>query len=59
MEYQSEIQVLQKNIRRLEEHLKKVNKELYTAELTYDDTKTKLEELNEGIVKEKSRFKVV
>ncbi|KAL7984330.1 hypothetical protein Chor_002900 [Crotalus horridus] len=57
MEYQSEIQVLQKNIRRLEEHLKKVNKDLYGAELAYDDAKTKLEELNQGIVKEKSRFK--
>ncbi|XP_058032911.1 coiled-coil domain-containing protein 178 isoform X2 [Ahaetulla prasina] len=57
MGYQSEIQVLQKNIRRLEEHLKKVNKDLYAAELAYDDAKTKLEELNEGIGKEKSRFK--
>ncbi|XP_039189507.1 coiled-coil domain-containing protein 178 isoform X2 [Crotalus tigris] len=57
MEYQSEIQVLQKNIRRLEEHLKKVNKDLYGAELAYDDAKTKLEELNQGIIKEKSRFK--
>ncbi|XP_013920121.1 PREDICTED: coiled-coil domain-containing protein 178 isoform X4 [Thamnophis sirtalis] len=57
MGYQSEIQVLQKNIRRLEEHLKKVNKELYAAELAYDDAKTKLEDLSEGIAKEKSRFK--
>ncbi|XP_034285581.1 coiled-coil domain-containing protein 178 isoform X1 [Pantherophis guttatus] len=57
MGYQSEIQVLQKNIRRLEEHLKKVNKDLYAAELAYDDAKTKLDELNEGIGKEKSRFK--
>ncbi|XP_026526059.1 coiled-coil domain-containing protein 178 [Notechis scutatus] len=57
MGYQSEIQVLQKNIRRLEEHLKKVNKDLYAAEMAYDDAKTKLEDLNEGIVKEKSRFK--
>ncbi|XP_026554925.1 coiled-coil domain-containing protein 178 [Pseudonaja textilis] len=57
MGYQSEIQVLQKNIRRLEEHLKKVNKDLYVAEMAYDDAKTKLEDLNEGIVKEKSRFK--
>lgn len=59
MGYQSEIQVLQKNIRRLEEHLKKVNKELYAAEMAYDDAKTKLEDLSEGIAKEKSRFKVV
>ncbi|KAG8133565.1 hypothetical protein E2320_011337 [Naja naja] len=57
MEYQSEIQVLQKNIRRLEEHLKKVNKDLYAAEMAYDDAKTKLEDVTEGIVKEKSRFK--
>ncbi|XP_070603811.1 coiled-coil domain-containing protein 178 isoform X2 [Erythrolamprus reginae] len=56
MGYQSEIQVLQKNIRRLEEHLKKVNKDLYTAELAYDDAKTRLDQLNDGIIKEKSRF---
>ncbi|KAM6458298.1 coiled-coil domain-containing protein 178 isoform 2-T3 [Liasis olivaceus] len=55
--YQSEIQVLHKNIRRLEEHLKKVNKDLYAAELTYDEAKTKLEELDQNIVKEKARFK--
>ncbi|XP_061455201.1 coiled-coil domain-containing protein 178-like isoform X2 [Rhineura floridana] len=55
--YQSEIQVLQKNIRRLEEHLKKANKELYSAELAYDEAKTKLEELEQNIAKEKMRFK--
>ncbi|KAJ7338790.1 hypothetical protein JRQ81_012692 [Phrynocephalus forsythii] len=55
--FQSEIQVLQKNIRRLEEHLKKVNKELYTAQLAYDEAKTKLEELEQTITKNKMRFK--
>ncbi|XP_062986763.1 coiled-coil domain-containing protein 178 [Elgaria multicarinata webbii] len=57
MGYQAEIQILQKNIRRLEEHLKKVNKELYSAELAYDEAKTKLEELEQKMVKEKMRFK--
>ncbi|XP_063156031.1 coiled-coil domain-containing protein 178 [Candoia aspera] len=55
--YQSEIQVLQKNIHRLEEHLKKVSKDLYAAELAYDEARTKLEELDQGIAKEKSCFK--
>lgn len=58
MGYQAEIQVLQKNIRRLEEHLKKVNKELYSAELAYDEAKTKMEELEQSITKNKMHFKV-
>uniref|UniRef100_A0A6J0TE21 Coiled-coil domain-containing protein 178 n=1 Tax=Pogona vitticeps TaxID=103695 RepID=A0A6J0TE21_9SAUR len=57
VEYQAEIQVLHKNIRRLEEHLKKVNKELYAAELAFDEAKTKLEELEQTITKDKMRFK--
>ncbi|KAJ6662085.1 hypothetical protein lerEdw1_012550 [Lerista edwardsae] len=55
--YQAEIRVLQKNIRRLEEHLKKVNKDLYAAELAYDEARTKLEELEQAIVSEKLRYK--
>ncbi|XP_034981455.2 coiled-coil domain-containing protein 178 [Zootoca vivipara] len=57
MAYQSEIQVLKKNIRRLEDHLKKVNKELYSAELAYDEARSKLEEVEQSLVKEKTRFK--
>lgn len=59
MAYQQEIRVLQKNIRRLEEHLKKVNKDLYAAELAYDEARTKLGELEQTIVSEKLRYKVV
>ncbi|XP_053105015.1 coiled-coil domain-containing protein 178 isoform X2 [Hemicordylus capensis] len=55
--YLSEIQVLEKNIRRLEGHLKKVGKELYGVELTYEETKAKLEELEQSIIKEQARFK--
>ncbi|XP_066480519.1 coiled-coil domain-containing protein 178 [Tiliqua scincoides] len=55
--YQAEIRVLQKNIRRLEEHLKKVNKDLYSAELAYEEARSKLEDLEQSIVKEKMRFK--
>ncbi|XP_044280340.1 coiled-coil domain-containing protein 178 isoform X2 [Varanus komodoensis] len=57
MGYQAEIQVLLKNIRRLEEHLNKVSKELCSVELAYDEAKNKLEELEQNIVKEKMRFK--
>ncbi|XP_042319125.1 coiled-coil domain-containing protein 178 [Sceloporus undulatus] len=55
--YQTEIQVLRKNIRRLEDHLKRVNTDLYTTDLNYDDAKDKLEELSQNIAKEKMRFK--
>nr|XP_008113110.1 PREDICTED: coiled-coil domain-containing protein 178 isoform X2 [Anolis carolinensis] len=55
--YQAEIQVLHKNIRRLEEHLKRVTKEFFATELGFDDVKTKLDELSQNIIKERLRFK--
>ncbi|KAH0617740.1 hypothetical protein JD844_016284 [Phrynosoma platyrhinos] len=55
--YQTEIQVLRKNIRRLEDHLKRVNIELYKNDLAYDEAKSKLEELSQSIAKDKMRFK--
>ncbi|XP_028592896.2 coiled-coil domain-containing protein 178 isoform X1 [Podarcis muralis] len=57
MAYQSEIQVLRKNIRRLEDHLKKVNQELYSTELAYDEARSKLDEVEYSLTKEKTRFK--
>nr|XP_060628719.1 coiled-coil domain-containing protein 178 [Anolis sagrei ordinatus] len=55
--YQAEIQVLQKNIRRLEEHLKKVTKEFYATEVAFDDAKAKLDDLSQNIAKERTHFK--
>nr|XP_056710719.1 coiled-coil domain-containing protein 178 [Euleptes europaea] len=57
IDLQSEIQLLLKNITRLEEHLKKIAKELFASEVTYNETKMKLEELEENINKGKMRFK--
>ncbi|XP_062836476.1 coiled-coil domain-containing protein 178 isoform X4 [Anolis carolinensis] len=57
--YQAEIQVLHKNIRRLEEHLKRVTKEFFATELGFDDVKTKLDELSQNIIKERLRFKEI
>ncbi|XP_060099824.1 coiled-coil domain-containing protein 178 isoform X2 [Heteronotia binoei] len=57
IDLQSEIRILLKNIHRLEEHLKKLAKELYASELTYNEAKMKLEELEQDINKGKMRFK--
>ncbi|XP_015281878.1 PREDICTED: coiled-coil domain-containing protein 178 [Gekko japonicus] len=57
IDLQAEIRILLKNIHRLEEHLKKIVKELYASELTYSEAKMKLEELEQNINKGKMRFK--
>ncbi|XP_077208613.1 coiled-coil domain-containing protein 178 isoform X2 [Paroedura picta] len=57
IELQAEIRLLVKNIHRLEEHLKKIAKELYASDLTYNEAKMKLEEMEQNINKGKMRFK--
>nr|XP_025036608.1 coiled-coil domain-containing protein 178 isoform X2 [Pelodiscus sinensis] len=55
--YQSELQSISKNIKKIEERLRKVNKELYNIEMAYGEGKTKVEELEEQIIREKIRYK--
>ncbi|XP_044861970.1 coiled-coil domain-containing protein 178 isoform X1 [Mauremys mutica] len=55
--YQSELQIICKNTRKIEEQIRKVNKELYNIEMTYGEGKIKLEELEEKIIREKIRYK--
>lgn len=57
--YQSELQIMCKNTRKIEEQIRKVNKELYNIEMAYGEGKIKLEELEEKIIQEKIRYKVV
>ncbi|XP_048363268.1 coiled-coil domain-containing protein 178 [Sphaerodactylus townsendi] len=57
IDLQAEIQILLKNIHRLEEHLKKIVKESYASDVAYSEAKGKLEELEENITKGKTRFK--
>ncbi|XP_039380753.1 coiled-coil domain-containing protein 178 isoform X5 [Mauremys reevesii] len=55
--YQSELQIICKNTRKIEEQIRKVNKELYNIEMTYGEGKIKVEELEEKIIREKIRYK--
>ncbi|XP_073187383.1 LOW QUALITY PROTEIN: coiled-coil domain-containing protein 178 [Lepidochelys kempii] len=55
--YQSELQIICKNTRKIEEQIRKVNKELYNIEIAYGEGKIKLEELEEKIIREKIRYK--
>ncbi|XP_054841529.1 coiled-coil domain-containing protein 178 [Eublepharis macularius] len=55
--FQHEIQILLRNIHRLEEHLKKIVKELLASEVAYDEAKIKLEDLEQKINTGKMRFK--
>ncbi|XP_067409982.1 coiled-coil domain-containing protein 178 [Emydura macquarii macquarii] len=55
--YQSELQIMRKNTRKIEEQIRKVNKELYNIEMAYGEGKIKLEELEQKIIREKIRYK--
>ncbi|XP_074841550.1 coiled-coil domain-containing protein 178 [Carettochelys insculpta] len=55
--YESELQIICKNTRKIEERIRKANKEMYNIELAYGEGKTKLEELEEKIIEEKIRYK--